>query len=78
MEERTLSDGLGRNSDGNTLVTATTRRQRDDCAPLRDTRRMERVDLHIRKNERKHLPYGVVILGSGKHTRLCLVLNDLS
>jgi len=73
--------GLAVTSDGNTLVTANNLGDSVTIVRhLRDTRRMERVDLHHpgKMNENIY-PYGVVILGSGKNTRAYVSCwNDLS
>ena len=73
--------GLAVTPDGNTLVTANNLGDSVTIVRhLRDTRQMERVDLHHpgKMNENIY-PYGVVILGSGKNTRAYVSCwNDLS
>ncbi len=63
--------GLAVTADGATLVTANNLGDSVTIVRrLRDTRRMERVDLHHPGKLRENIyPYGVVVLGSGKNAR---------
>src|SRR5229473_3647322 len=63
--------GLAVTPDGNTLVTANNLGDSVTIVRhLRDTRRMERVDLHHPGKPSEDIyPYGVVVLGSGKNAR---------
>src|SRR5713226_10648256 len=63
--------GLALTPDGNTMVTANNLGDNVTIVRrLRDTRRMERVDLHHPGRLSENIyPYGVVVLGSGKNAR---------